>query len=1064
LLVRQERKVVTALFCDLVGFTSRAEEMDPEDVAALLAPYHARLKDELERRGGTVEKFIGDAVMALFGAPVAHEDDPERAVRAALAIRDFARDEGLELRVGITTGEALVAVDARPELGETMATGDVINTAARLQAAAPINGVLVGDATYRATREAIEYDEREPVEAKGKARAVPVWEVVAPRARITLDRLHGTPLVGRSHELTLLDGALTRAQQELSPQLVTLVGVPGIGKSRLVFELSQLIDRRPEIITWRQGRCLPYGDGVTFWALGEIVKAQAGILETDSAETTQAKLRNVVSDPWVESYLGPLVGLAAEHELGGDRRGEAFAAWRQFVESLAEERPLVTVIEDLHWADETLLDFVDHLVDWASGIALLVVCTARPELLERRTAWGGGKPNALTLSLSPLSDDETARLIAGLLERSVLPAETQQALLVRAGGNPLYAEQFARMLEEGGAVEEERLPETVQGLIASRLDLLPADEKAVLQDGAVLGKTFWTGGVAKLSEIDAEELSRSLHALERKQFVRRERQSTVADETEHAFRHLLVRDVAYGQIPRAERAEKHRLAAEWIESLRRSEDQAEMLAHHYLQALELTRAAGGDVEPLADRARLALRDAGDRALGLYALSAAARFYAAAIELWPEGDADLPQLLFRYGSSVRKSERGAEALERAYDALIAAGEREAAAASLAMLATLAWHRGDSALSFERLEGAAGLLSDAPASPEKAFVLSQVCRYRMLAGEAEDALRVGSEALAMAEALGLEDVRASTLNSMGTARANTGDMRGIEELELSIAVALAANSSECVRGYTNLSAIYMETAQLDLAERTGTEGIRAAERFGDEIDLRFIRGHRMTYAYFAGRWDECLALAPEFIGSEAEASRHYLEAEARCVRGVIELARDDVAGAVGDIDAALVHAQRIKDPQVWAPTLAVAISVFHEVGFVDRVEPLVRELLQYWAPGAPAAANSAERAVWALLDLGYVGPLLEQLERAIAVPWTDASKAIAGGDLVAAAEIYRDIGALPWEAEVRLRAAKQLVADGRRSEADEQLARALAFYRSVGATRYIREGEALLAAAS
>ena len=270
---RQERKVVTVLFCDLVGFTKRAEEMDPEDVASLLGPYHARLKKELERYGGTVEKFIGDAVMAVFGAPISHEDDPERAVRAALAIRDFAEDTEIELRIGITTGEALVTLDARPDQGESMATGDVVNTAARLQSAAPVNGILVSEKTYEATKTVIDYGGAVPVEAKGKAWPVPVWEALATRSRVTLDRLHGSQLVGRAREPDQVVDALARSRGERQPQLVTVVGVPGIGKSRLVYELSQAVDRDPELISWRQGRCLPYGDGVTFWALGEIVKA-----------------------------------------------------------------------------------------------------------------------------------------------------------------------------------------------------------------------------------------------------------------------------------------------------------------------------------------------------------------------------------------------------------------------------------------------------------------------------------------------------------------------------------------------------------------------------------------------------------------------------------------------------------------------------------------------------------------------------------------------------------------------------------------------------------------------
>ncbi|HSI98597.1 MAG TPA: AAA family ATPase, partial [Gaiellaceae bacterium] len=477
---RRERKVVSVLFCDLVGFTQQAEAMDPEDVEAILRPYHERVRSELERHGGTVEKFIGDAVMALFGAPVAHEDDPERAVRAALAIRDFAVEDGLELRIGITTGEALVSLDASPSEGEGMASGDVVNTAARLQSAAPVNGILADETTYRATRTAISYEEAAPVEAKGKARPVPVWRALDARARFGVDTAHEarTELVGRERELDVLRDAFARARHERIPQLVTLVGVPGMGKSRLVYELSRIVDADPELITWRQGRCLAYGDGVTLWALSEIVKAQAGVVEQDAPDAVAEKLRQAVEDVlggtgdehWVDAQLLALVGLAGEAELGGDRRSAAFAAWRRFLEALAEQRPLVLVFEDLHWADDSLLDFVDELVDWMTEVPLLVVGTARPELLERRPGWGGGKLNATTLALAPLSEEQTARLLAHLLDRPVLAAGSQRALLERAGGNPLYAEQFAELYLEQGKADELPLPETLHGIIAARLD------------------------------------------------------------------------------------------------------------------------------------------------------------------------------------------------------------------------------------------------------------------------------------------------------------------------------------------------------------------------------------------------------------------------------------------------------------------------------------------------------------------------------------------------------------------------------------------------------------------
>src|SRR5438105_3698782 len=368
---REERKIVTVVFADLVGFTSRAERLDPEDVRALLSPYYARLRTELERFGGTVEKFIGDAVVALFGAPVSHEDDPERAIRAALAIRDWVLDEDtqLQLRIAVNTGEALIALGARPGEGEGMASGDVVNTAARLQAAAPVNSILVGDSTYRATRHVIDYRAVEPVDAKGKAEPVGAWEAVEARSRVGGDLLKTdrAPLIGRAKELGLVTDLLDRVRRERTSQLVTIAGVPGIGKSRLVAEFFGVIDRDPtEMVRWRQGRTPPYGDGVTFWALAEMVKAEAGILASDTPDQAGAKLERsvglAISDPveaqWVAGHLRALVGISLGTEAGGDQRGETLAAWRRFLEALAENDPLVPVFEDLHWADVNLLDFI----------------------------------------------------------------------------------------------------------------------------------------------------------------------------------------------------------------------------------------------------------------------------------------------------------------------------------------------------------------------------------------------------------------------------------------------------------------------------------------------------------------------------------------------------------------------------------------------------------------------------------------------------------------------------------------------------------------------------------
>jgi class 3 adenylate cyclase/tetratricopeptide (TPR) repeat protein len=1075
---REERKVVTVLFADLVGFTARAEQMDPEDVRAVLEPYHGHLRGELERYGGTVEKFIGDAVMALFGAPIAHEDDPERAVRAALAIRDWVREqEALQLRIAITTGEALVALGARPAEGEGMASGDVVNTAARLQAAASVNGILVDETTYRATSPAIEYRPVEAVEAKGKAEPVPAWEALQARARYGVDtaQLSRAPLIGRTRELDVLVGALARAREERSPQLVTIVGVPGIGKSRLVFELFNQVAADPELITWRQGRSLPYGDGVTFWALSEIVKAQAGILETDSADATEEKLRQSVQNlldedvEWVERHLRSLVGLGEDHEPHGDHRAEAFAAWRRYFESLGEMGPVVLVFEDLHWAVEGLLDVVDHLVEWATGVPILVVGTARPELLAHRAGWGGGKPNAATLSLSPLSDDQTARLLAALLERSVLPAETQSALLQRAGGNPLYAEEFVRMVADRGldmGDEDLPLPESVQGIVAARLDALSQDEKALLQDGAVIGKVFWLGAAAAIGNLDRATAEERLHHLERKEFVRRERRTSVAEENQYAFRHVLVRDVAYSQIPRARRAEKHRLAAEWIEGLGRPDDHAEMLVHHYSSALELADAAGLDTAALSERARIVLREAGDRAYALGAYTTAQSFYERAVELWPRDDPDRPQLLFSYGRVLSQVEqRGIEVLTEARDRLLAAGDHRTGAEAEILIGETLWLQGLRDQTFEHVRAAAALVDDEPSSYSKAYVVANLSRFLTLAGEHQEAISHGREALAMAEELELDEVRSHALNNIGMSRLANGDRGGLDDLEQSVAIAVAINSSESVRAYGNLASELESLGELERASDMRMEGRRVNERFGLGEGDRWLRAEAVRPLYFRGDWDAAGRQYDELI-AEFEEDSYWMEAPCRWTRGRMRLARGDTKGAHADAERVLDLARVAKDPQILWPSLAFAARGFSSTD-PRRAGALTAELLSDWRALGWPRTNESE---W-LADLGFARPQLasegELLEGAaqmrIHTPWFEAAVACASGDFRGAADVYAGIGALPDEASARLRAAEVLVREGRRAEADIELKQALAFWRSVRATAYVGEAEALVAAA-
>jgi class 3 adenylate cyclase/tetratricopeptide (TPR) repeat protein len=1066
----EERKTVSVLFVDLVGFTARAERLDPEEVHGELAPYRARARTELERFGGTVEKFIGDAVVALFGAPIAHEDDPERAVRAALAVREAIGELDAAVRIGVTTGEALVTRDARVLEGEGMAAGDVLNTAARLQAAAPADGILVDDPTYRATQHAIEYREAAPVKAKGKAEPVSVWEAIAPRARLGVDIAFrgGATLVGREHELDILRGAFDRACRERTAQLVSLVGTPGIGKSRLVYELWALLDADPDVYAyWRQGRSLPYGNGVSFWALGEMAKSHAGILESDDAEVAEDKLRaavkQAIEDPaearWIEGHLRPLVGLAGE--AGTTERGaEAFAAWRRFFEGLTEQHPVVLVFEDLHWADDGVLDFVDYLVEWATDVPLLVVCTTRPELLERRPGWGGGKRNTVTVSLPPLSDEESALLLEELV------GKPDPALLARAGGNPLYAEEYARMLAQSENGGELTLPDSVQGIIAARLDTLPLEEKALVQDAAVLGKVFWVGELAHASGLERAAVADGLQTLERKEFIRRERRSSVAEETAYVFRHVLLGDVAYAQIPRPRRAERHRLAAEWIESLAadRREDLADVIAHHYVSALDLARAAGLETAELAERARLALHEAGDRSASLNAFAAAKRFYRSALDLWPEDDPAYPQLLFRYGRARFFSEdEGENSLARAAEELLDAGDRESASEAETLVGELRWIEGDRDRAFEHFEGAAALLADEPPSRSKAYVLGNLSRFLMTADDAERSIAIGFEAFQMAQELGLEDVEAHVLSTIGVARVMIGDLGGRVDLERAIEIAEQLNSPEVIRGYNNLASTHAALGDLTRAFELYALATQAAERFGRIRALRWLEAERMNELYWRGCWDEALVLADQFVEQAESGLPHHREVDARLTRARIRLARGNSAAALEDAARALAFARRVRDPQTLFPALAFNARVLLMANDREGAAENATTLLDTWAKAGVtfAAFWLADLAV-VLAGLNRAADLEQACTAYVRIPtrWLDAALEVVHGQDLAAAGTYAVIGSLPDEAEARLRAAEAFTHGRGQTEAGAALAPALEFYRSVQATGWLARAERVL----
>jgi class 3 adenylate cyclase len=1041
---REERKVVTILFTDLVGFTSRAEELDPEDVRAMLTPYYARLREQIEQRGGTVEKFIGDAVMAVFGAPVAHEDDPVRAVLTAIAIRDGSPD--LEIRTAVNTGEALVALDADVAAGEAIVSGDVVNTAARLQSAAPVNGILVGEATHRATRHVIDYRDAEPVEAKGKSRPVPVWEVVAARPRYGTDveQAARTALVGRERELFLLRDAFARSRSEETAQLVTLVGVPGIGKSRLVAELFAVLDADPDVYWWRQGRSLPYGESRSVWALGEIVKAQAGILESDDAQTAAAKLAQTVAEllpdeeerRWVESNLHALAGVAGEIDESRDRRTEAFSAWRRFFEALAEERPLVLVFEDLHWADDTLLDFVDYLAEWVSGVPMLVVATARPELLERRPGWGGGKRNATTLSIGALSNDETARLLP------VMPAETQQLVLERAEGNPLYAAEYARMLADhpGGDLP---LPETVQGVIAARLDALAPEEKTLAQDAAVFGKVFWPTALAAASD-DA------VHALERKEFIRRDRRSAVAGETQYAFQHLLVRDVAYGQIPRAQRMEKHRAAAEWIGALSpdRSEDRAEMLAHHYREALRLADATGADTAPFREPARLALGEASERAAALSAWGAAADLAAEALTLGEEPEL---QLRLARGKAYGAGAFDFELVEAARDGFRARGDIAGAAESESLLSWLFWWQGDGERARSHARRALDLCAELPASLAKARAYAQAARLDGIGGDPARAVELANATLAIAEELGRDEFRSSALNSRGIARNKLGDPQALEDLESAVVLADRANApNEMAIARNNHASILSTYGRLPEARVLLEESSAVALRFGIPSAQQWAEMQSLVHRLLRGGWDALLEDVAEMgrrviPGSQVENALAY-------IRGWIAAARGETAHALELLASSLAGAERSGEGQAITPSLSAQAMGLHLAGRADERNEIIARVL-----GTPRFSHYA---TWELLlvltDIDRAAEWLEVADFPPASLWTTAAEALADSDYGAAVEALAGAEARFLEAWTRLIAAE-------RGDL-AQLEPARAFFAAERAEPLLRRCEAVLAASA
>jgi len=853
----EERRQVTVLFADLSGYTAVAERMDPEAVKALVDRALMRLGQEVERFGGTVDKYIGDNVMALFGAPRAHEDDEERAVRAGLGMQAAMGEvnEGLppgvdfELRVGINTGEVLAGA-----VGEDYTViGDTVNVAARLQSAARPGSVTVGERTMRATSGAVEYVALEALVLKGKARPVPAWEAVHLIAAHAMGRAAAareSPLVGRDNELITLDALYDRVVREGAPHLVTLVGEAGVGKSRLLRELEHRLGERSPAPTVRTGRCLPYGSGLVFWALGEVLRAECGIVETDSSDEAWRKLLAYVADLMgaagtklsgagerEAALIGLLLGVdvppeMAPSEQDPERLREAFfSALRAGIEARARRKPLVIAFEDIHWADDGMLDAIEHLAQWVRA-PLMVVCLARDELLDRRPGWGGGRRAATQLMLGPLTAEDARELVAALLPDG---AHVVPKVAERSGGNPLFAEEMARRIAEEGSAGSAELPDTVQAVLAARLDDLDPFERRLVQQASVVGSTFWEGSLRPLAEAEGRELSRALTSLQEKDILFAA-DGPMIGERELAFKHVLIRDVAYGMLPKVVRSRKHYEVGALIEERAgdRTDEVVALLAEHYGRAAALGKEGSLDPDelaPMRDRAVRVLEEAGDAAAQLYSNSEAAAHYRHAREVGDTGDrADLVRVAEKLGDvSLRLGRldeavgvwqecldwhRGQEDLERVADL-----HRKTGSALV--------HQGERRTAIEHYQRGINLLKDGPPRIELVRLYEEAAWLYLHTGDNMLAIYASEKALRLAERLGETRAASRAHGIFGRVFGRIGDTaKARENLERAVELARGSDDGETILALSALGR-HLEIAEADV------HGARTAYR--DALDL-------------------------------------------------------------------------------------------------------------------------------------------------------------------------------------------------------------------------------------
>ncbi len=887
-----ERRLVSVLFADLVGFTSLSERRDAEEVRELLTRYFDTCRRLIERYGGIVEKFIGDAVMAVWGTPVATEDDAERAVRAALELTAAASALGEELgeptiraRAGVLTGEAAVTIGAE---GQGMVAGDLVNTASRIQAEAPPGAVCVGESTKRATDATIVYEDAGSHELKGKASLVPLWRAVRviAGARGTL-KPHGleAPFVGRDRELRLVKELFHASAEEKKAHLVSVVGIAGIGKSRITWEFYKYFDGLVDVTWWHRGRCPSYGDGVTYWALAEMVKMRARIAEDEEPISAMAKLRETleehVQDPeermWIEPRLSQLLGL--EDHAARDRE-DLFAGWRRFFERLAEQHPCVLVFEDMQWADGSLLDFIEYLLEWSRSFPIFVVTLARPELMDHRPNWGAGWRNFTSLYLEPLPSEAMHQLMSGLVPG--LPPDMVERILERAGGVPLYAVETVRMLldrgllaQEGaayrpsGLVESLEVPETLHALIAARLDGLSQDERRIVQDGSVLGKTFFKQGLAMVSSMSEEELEPILASLVRKEVLSSQADPRSPERGQYGFLQDLVKRVAYEMLSKKERKAKHLAAVAFIEQGWAGEEDeiVEVLAAHLVQAYEVVPDAA-DAPEIRSKARELLVRAGQRAASLAASRGAQRYFERAIELTEDSMqlATLHESAGRAAWEAGRSDEARDHFEAAIALLETEGEMHAAARVSSRLGEVDHATGRLDKGIDRMERAFHVLvNGGEADDDLARLAASLARLHYFAGNRDIAAERVDVALEIAEKRRLAEVLSQALNTKGIiALSRIRVEEALAFLNHALKMALDHDiPSAALRAYNNIGYAMGILDRHEDEIRVVQPAIELARRVGDRPWEWALSAGTMAPLFYTGRWDEALAVAAEIV---------------------------------------------------------------------------------------------------------------------------------------------------------------------------------------------------------